>query len=86
MKPPIIETRHLFALIIIQKFYVFNSKYLKKYLPLQITEYEKKHTCMPAAEKGGSYQRRDNSMQSPIRETLNILVLLCHNHTEIALI
>jgi len=46
----------------------------------------KKKPTFHAAEKGGSYQRRDNSMQSPIRETLNILVLLYHNHTEIALI
>ena len=29
VKPPIIETQHIFALIITQKFYVFNSKYLK---------------------------------------------------------
>jgi len=58
---------------------------LEKDLPFQITEYENKRT-FHAAEKGGSYQRRDNSVQSPLRETLNILALLCPNHTEIAII
>ena len=38
------------------------------------------------AEKGRTYQRRDYSVQIPIRETLNILALICQNHTEIALI
>jgi len=26
---------------------------------------------------------RDNSVQPPVKETLHILTMLCHNHTEI---
>jgi len=46
-----------------------------------------KHTSLPGCccATGVSPTTRDNSVQPPIKETLHILALLCHNHTAILL-
>jgi len=74
----------MFALIITQKFDVFNSKYLeifaitkkKQNIKITLRACRSKRRVLPTT--------RENSVQSPIRETLYILALLCHYHTEIA--
>ena len=58
---------------------------LVKYLPLQIKEYENKPTWLPLEKAGSSNDARQQRAvkESPIKETLHILGLLCHNHPEI---